>query len=112
MPRCRDVRASPRCSGVSACPSAEQKLAPPKLTQLAGHGDRESMATYAARYLEWLLVKNYSPRTVENRESYLAFFIQWCEQRSLSVSAGDHEAHPGALSAAPIFTCGARTGSR
>jgi len=59
------------------------KLAPPKLSQLAGHGDRESMATCAARYLEWLLVKNYSPRTVENRESYLAFFIQWCEQRSL-----------------------------
>lgn len=64
-------------------PKRGTKHAPPKLSQLAGRGDRESMATWAGRYLEWLLVKNYSPRTVENRESYLAFFIGWCEQRSL-----------------------------
>ena len=64
-------------------PKRGSKVAKPKLTQLAGHGDKASMATWAARYLEWLLVKNFSPRTVENRESYLAFFISWCEQRSL-----------------------------
>ncbi len=64
-------------------PKRGSKVAKPKLTQLAGHGDRASMATWAARYLEWLLVKNFSPRTVENRESYLAFFIAWCEERSL-----------------------------
>jgi integrase/recombinase XerD len=64
-------------------PKRGTKTASPKLTQLAGHGDRDSMATHAQRHLEWLLVKNYSPRTVENRESYLAFFISWCEQRSM-----------------------------
>ena len=64
-------------------PKRGSKVAKPKLTQLAGHGDKASMATWAQRYLEWLLVKNFSPRTVENRESYLAFFISWCEQRSL-----------------------------
>ena len=33
-------------------------------------------------YLEAARVKNYSERTVENRESYLGFFIAWCEARS------------------------------
>lgn len=64
-------------------PKRGSKVAKPKLTQLAGHGDKASMATWAQRYLEWLLVKNFSLRTVENRESYLAFFISWCEHRSL-----------------------------
>ena len=36
------------------------------------------------RYLEALRVKNYAERTVENRESYLGFFIQWCEERSIT----------------------------
>jgi len=64
-------------------PKRGSKVAKPKLTQLAGHGDKASMATCAQHYLEWLLIKNFSPRTVENRESYLAFFIAWCEERSL-----------------------------
>ena len=64
-------------------PKRGSKIALPKLSQLAGAGDKNAMATWAGRYLEWLLVKNYSPRTVENREVYLAFFILWCEQRSM-----------------------------
>ncbi len=64
-------------------PKRGSKVAQSKLTQLAGHGDRASMVTWATRYLEWLSVKNFSPRTVDNRERYLAFFIGWCEQRSL-----------------------------
>ena len=35
------------------------------------------------RYLEWMRIQHYSERTVENRDSYLSFFIGWCEQRSL-----------------------------
>jgi integrase/recombinase XerD len=35
------------------------------------------------RYLEALRIKNYSERTVENRESYLGFFIAWCEARGI-----------------------------
>ena len=64
-------------------PKRGSKIAPAKLTQLAGHGDKDAMATWAGRYLEWLEIKNYAARTVENREVYLAFFIQWCEQRSV-----------------------------
>jgi integrase/recombinase XerD len=35
------------------------------------------------RFLESMRVRNYSPRTLENRESYLGFFIVWCEARSI-----------------------------
>ena len=41
------------------------------------------MVRWAQDYLEWLLVRNYSSRTVTAREAYLASFIQWCEERSL-----------------------------
>lgn len=46
--------------------------------------DPEGLYAWMKRYLEALRVKNYSERTVENRESYLAFFIAWCEARSIS----------------------------
>ena len=39
-------------------------------------------------------VKDYSERTVENRESYLGFFIAWCEARSIT-QAGPQESRPG-----------------
>jgi integrase/recombinase XerD len=45
--------------------------------------DADGLYAWLQRYLEALRVKNYSPRTVENRESYLSFFIAWCEARSI-----------------------------
>jgi integrase/recombinase XerD len=45
--------------------------------------DPDGMMAWMKRYLEWLRMKNYSERTVENRDSYLGFFISWCEARSL-----------------------------
>lgn len=45
--------------------------------------DLEGMYAWMKRYLEALRVKNYSERTVENREGYLSFFIAWCEARSI-----------------------------
>ncbi|MFC1641669.1 site-specific tyrosine recombinase XerC [Myxococcota bacterium] len=45
--------------------------------------DPDGLYVWMKRYLEALRVKNYSPRTVDNRESYLGFFIQWCETRSI-----------------------------
>ena len=45
--------------------------------------DPEGMVVWMKRYLEALRIKNYASRTVENRESYLSFFIAWCEARSL-----------------------------
>jgi integrase/recombinase XerD len=46
--------------------------------------DPEGLGVWMQRYLEALRVKNYSSRTVDNRESYLGFFIQWCEARSIT----------------------------
>ncbi len=46
--------------------------------------DPEGLHAWLLRYLEALRVKNYSERTVENRESYLGFFIEWCEARSIT----------------------------
>jgi len=46
--------------------------------------DPEGLHAWLMRYLEALRVRNYSERTVENRESYLGFFIAWCEARSIT----------------------------
>jgi integrase/recombinase XerD len=45
--------------------------------------DPEGLYVWMKRYLESMRVKNYSWRTVENRESYIGFFIVWCEARSI-----------------------------
>jgi integrase/recombinase XerD len=46
--------------------------------------DPEGLYVWMKRFLDALRVKNYSERTVENRESYLSFFIAWCEARSIA----------------------------
>jgi integrase/recombinase XerD len=46
--------------------------------------DPEGMAVWMRRYLDALRVKNYSERTVENRESYLNFFIDWADERGIT----------------------------
>jgi integrase/recombinase XerD len=35
-------------------------------------------------FLQWMLEKNYSTATVDNRELYLRYFIQWCDERGLT----------------------------
>jgi integrase/recombinase XerD len=45
--------------------------------------DPEGLTAWMKRYLLWLRTKNYSERTVENREKYLGFLIAWCEARSV-----------------------------
>lgn len=39
--------------------------------------DPHGLPSLVSRYLYHLKVRNYSPRTVENREHYLRFFIEW-----------------------------------
>ncbi len=46
--------------------------------------DPQGMSAWMARYLEWMRIQNYSDRTVENREVYLGFFIEWAEERGLA----------------------------
>jgi integrase/recombinase XerD len=35
-------------------------------------------------FLQWQAENNYSPQTIENREVYLRYFIQWCDKRGLT----------------------------
>jgi integrase/recombinase XerD len=53
-----------------------------KLRPIVAH-DPEGLTAWLKRYLEWLRTKNYSERTVENRESYVGFFIAWSEARAI-----------------------------
>ena len=34
-------------------------------------------------FLEWMAVQNYSPKTVDNRRSYLRYFVEWAQERGL-----------------------------
>jgi len=56
-----------------------------KAKKLPGNpNDPEGLTAWMVRYLEALRVKNYSPRTVGNREMYLGAFIAWCDARSIT----------------------------
>jgi len=46
--------------------------------------DPESLYNYMQRFLRWQAEKNYSSKTIENREVYLRYFIQWCDERGLA----------------------------
>jgi integrase/recombinase XerD len=60
------------------------RRASPLARRLAAGVDARSLVAWLARYLEALRVKNYSPRTVENRERYVLAFAAWCEARSVT----------------------------
>lgn len=46
--------------------------------------DPDSLYHYLLRYLAHLAEKNYSPRTIESRDTYLRYFIAWCDDRGLT----------------------------
>jgi integrase/recombinase XerD len=46
--------------------------------------DPRGMAVKMAEFLEWQRIKNYSERTIGNRELYLGYFIQWAEERGIT----------------------------
>lgn len=47
-------------------------------------GDPYGFAVLLHSFFEWMRVTNYSERTIENRESYLGFFVEWCEERGIT----------------------------
>ncbi len=55
---------------------------PPK--QVGNPGDPQGMAVMMDKFIEWMRVTNYSERTVENRQLYLAYFIEWAEERGIT----------------------------
>jgi integrase/recombinase XerD len=46
--------------------------------------DPQSLYYQMRQYLEWQRARNYSERTVENRENNLRLFITWCDERGVT----------------------------
>jgi integrase/recombinase XerD len=46
--------------------------------------DPQGFVVMSETFLEWMRVKNYSERTIENRTNYLIYFIRWCDERGLA----------------------------
>ncbi len=53
-------------------------------TPIGDVSNPDSLYAYLLRFLEWQQIQNYSPRTIEAREVYLRYFIQWCDDRGLT----------------------------
>ena len=51
--------------------------------QMPNIADAESLGAWTYRFLEWMQVRNYSPRSVEEREQRLHVFARWCNDRSI-----------------------------
>jgi integrase/recombinase XerD len=49
--------------------------------------DPHGFGTLCPAFPEWLLVRNYSERTVENRRHYLGCFVGWCQERGVTQPA-------------------------
>lgn len=50
---------------------------------LGDPSDPHGFAVLSSAFFEWMRVKNYSERTVENRQTYLRYFITWCGERGI-----------------------------
>jgi len=62
-------------------PARGQKRAPP----LSGNpADPRGMAALIAQFVEYLRVRNYSERTVDQRRKCLNWFTEWCAERSIT----------------------------
>lgn len=46
--------------------------------------DPQSLYHWMHRFLAYQAERNYSERTVQNRENYLRYFITWCDERGLN----------------------------
>ncbi len=46
--------------------------------------DPGSLYHQMLQFLGWMRERNYSHRTVDNRETYLRYFILWCDERGLT----------------------------
>ena len=52
-------------------------------THLTNLADRHGLYALVQDYLQWMRVKNYSQSTINNREFYLLWFLDWAGQRGL-----------------------------
>ncbi len=49
--------------------------------------DPQGFTVLCGAFFEWMRVKNYSERTVENRQHYLGAFVTWCQERGIAQPA-------------------------
>ena len=61
-----------------------RRSASPLERRLVVEPDGRGLVAWLGRYLEALRVKNYSPRTVVDRERHLLTFFSWCEARNVT----------------------------
>ncbi|MBL8819895.1 MAG: site-specific tyrosine recombinase XerC [Planctomyces sp.] len=53
------------------------------LKNVGNPDDPQGCLVLMNKYLEWMLIRNYSEHTVETRRFYLGFFIRWAEERGV-----------------------------
>jgi integrase/recombinase XerD len=46
--------------------------------------DPKGLHALVLRHLDWMRQQNFSPRTIENRQKYMGFFVAWCYERGIT----------------------------
>lgn len=64
-------------------PKRGSKVVAARLSRLQGAAIPGSLASWAARFLESLSVRQYAVQTVGQHETHLGLFIGWCEARAV-----------------------------
>ena len=54
-----------------------------QMTVIGNPNDPNSLYRWMQKFLVYQAERNYSPRTIHNREVYLRYFIQWSDERGL-----------------------------
>jgi len=54
------------------------------LSVIGNPNDPQSLYHWMHRFLQYQAERNYSPRTIQNREVYLRYFIYWADDRGLN----------------------------
>jgi len=49
--------------------------------------DPHGFGALCPAFMEWMRIKNYSERTVENRQHYMGAFVSWCQDRGITQPA-------------------------
>ncbi|ODS22419.1 recombinase XerD [Candidatus Endobugula sertula] len=55
-----------------------------ELPVIGNPNDPHSLYHWMHRFLQYQAERHYSQRTIQNRENYLRYFIQWCDERGLN----------------------------
>lgn len=59
----------------------------PNLYPFGDPSDPQGFGLLCSLFLEWMRVRNYSVRTIDNRQHYLGVFVSWCGERGITQPA-------------------------